>query len=260
MRNVRAAIIGTGFIGRVHARALRVLGIPLAGVVASTPERSGAADRDLGIEHAYRDAPALIQHCDADVIHVCTPNNLHRPLVELAFAAGKHVVCENPLGILLDEASALAALARQSQRVAAMPFAYRYHAMAAEARARARAGTLGRIHLIHGSYLQNWLLSPGEGGWRVDAVLRGQSRAFADIGLRGSTRLAPDAERMSFLPPGHTQGFADCFAALLADVYTATRDGGPDTYPSFNDGLRVAALTDAVLTSARDSTWVKVAS
>ncbi len=377
MHKLSAAIIGTGFIGRVHARALRLLGIPLRGVLASTAERSEAAARQFGVDRAYRDAAALIEHSEADTIHVCTPNHLHRPLVEQALAAGKHVVCEKPLGVSLAEASALAQLAREADRVAAVPFAYRYHAMTREAQARVCTGSLGRIHLIHGSYLQDWLLSPGEGGWRVDAAAGGASRAFADIGshwcdlaewitgqriaelvsltdtviaeraaaasgtfqsrpdfsladlqpvvtedlacllfrttegtagaltvsqvspgrknrlwievdgsqasavfdeeqpeslwlgsraaiqemTRDSATLAPEARRVSLLPPGHAQGFTDCFAALLGDVYAAIADGGPGdsaSYPTFDDGLRAAELTDAVLRSARERGWVKV--
>ena len=55
MQKLRAAIIGTGFAGQVHARALRLLGIPVAGVVASTPERSAAAAREFGVERTYPD-------------------------------------------------------------------------------------------------------------------------------------------------------------------------------------------------------------
>jgi predicted dehydrogenase len=371
---MRAAIIGGGFIGRVHARALRLLGVRLAGVVASTPARSQAAALELGAEQAFDDAAALIQGPGVDVVHVCTPNYLHRPLVELAIAAGKHVVCEKPLGVSGAEAAALAALARGAGVVAAVPFAYRYHPMARQARAMARSGALGRIHLIHGSYLQDWLLSSADSNWRVDAGLGGESRAFADIGshwcdlaewatgqriteliamtdivrpqrvaatyrtfehagtapeqdmrpvttedvaclmfrtaenvagtvtisqvsagrknrlwieldggeaslvfdqerpeslwvgyrdrgeelVRDDAILVPDARRLSTLPPGHAQGFLECFAAFLGDVYGAIADGGEPGYPSFEDGLRTARLADAVLESARVRAWVKV--
>lgn len=371
---MRAAIIGAGFIGRVHARALRLLGVTLTGVVASTPARSLAAAAELGADQRVTDAATLIGHPEVDVVHVCTPNYLHRPLVELALAAGKHVVCEKPLGISGAEAAHLAALARDAGVVAAVPFAYRYHPMAREARARALSGALGRLHLVHGSYLQDWLLSPADGGWRVDASLGGPSRAFADIGshwcdlaewatgqriievvaatetvlprravttgqtfapggpaaaaelrevttedlacllfrtaentlgtltvsqvspgrknrlwieidgsqasavfdqerpeglwvgqrtasedlARDAAVLAPDARRLSVLPPGHPQGFLDCFAALLGDVYRAAAGDGEFEYPTFDDGLRVARIADTVLESARQRAWMKV--
>jgi predicted dehydrogenase len=54
--------------------------------------------------------------------------------------------------------------------------------MVREARALRLSGALGPVHLIHGSYLQDWLLDPDATNWRVDPVLGGASRAFADIG------------------------------------------------------------------------------
>ena len=62
------------------------------------------------------------------------------------------------------------------------PFVYRYYPTVREARARARAGSLGELRLLHGGYLQDWLLAPSDDNWRVDAELGGPSRAFADIG------------------------------------------------------------------------------
>jgi predicted dehydrogenase len=50
------------------------------------------------------------------------------------------------------------------------------------ARARIAQGDLGPLHLIHGSYLQDWLLDPASNNWRVDPALGGTSRVFADIG------------------------------------------------------------------------------
>ena len=63
-----------------------------------------------------------------------------------------------------------------------MPFVYRYHPMVREARDRVATGKSGAIRLIHGGYLQDWLLKPDDDNWRVDGQLGGASRAFADIG------------------------------------------------------------------------------
>ena len=63
-----------------------------------------------------------------------------------------------------------------------MPFVYRYYPTVREARARVRAGALGELRLLHGGYLQDWLLAPSDDNWRVEPELGGPSRAFADIG------------------------------------------------------------------------------
>lgn len=180
--SLRAAIAGTGFIGAVHAHAVRAAGGTVVGVAASTPERSRAAAQRLGAEKAYDSAEALVEDEAVDVVHVCTPNHLHEDLAQRALNAGKHVICEKPLAIDVDGALRLADLAADAPVCAAVPFAYRYYPTVHEARHRIASGQTGAVHLIHGSYLQDWLLSAEDDNWRVDAELGGASRAFADIG------------------------------------------------------------------------------
>jgi predicted dehydrogenase len=124
----------------------------------------------------------VIADPQVQVVHVCTPNHLHRAMAQAALEAGKHVICEKPLATTLDDAQALAALAASTGLVATVPFVYRYHPVVREARARIAQGDLGPLHLIHGSYLQDWLLDPASNNWRVDPALGGTSRVFADIG------------------------------------------------------------------------------
>ncbi|PZF81030.1 Gfo/Idh/MocA family protein [Jiangella anatolica] len=178
----RAAIVGTGFMGRVHARAVQVAGGRVVGAVGSTPERAAAAQGELQADAVYETLDELLGSADVDVVHVCTPNHLHEPVVLAALAAGKHVVCEKPLATSTEAAHAMTAAAREAGRIAAVPFVYRFHPMVREARERVRAGEVGSIFLAHGSYLQDWLLHPTDDNWRVDPQLGGPTRAFGDIG------------------------------------------------------------------------------
>jgi predicted dehydrogenase len=179
---LRAGIAGAGFIGAVHARSARLAGARLAGVSTSTPERSRAAAERLGAERAYDTPEELAVSDEIDVLHVCTPNNVHAKLAALALEHGKHVVCEKPLAIGAAQADMLVDVAASSDRVATVPFVYRFHPMVREARARIAAGELGSVRLIHGGYLQDWLSTAEDDNWRVDSKLGGPSRAFADIG------------------------------------------------------------------------------
>jgi predicted dehydrogenase len=179
---LRMAIAGAGMIARVHADAARRAGAVVAGVSASSPERAKAAAQSLGARRSFDSSEELATSDDVDVVHVCTPNALHGDLVRLALSAGKHVVCEKPLATTAAEAEELTELAARAGLVAAVPFVYRYHPMAAEARARVLGGSTGEVRLIHGHYLQDWLSEPGDNNWRVDAQAGGPSRAFADIG------------------------------------------------------------------------------
>src|SRR3954453_17812924 len=181
-RGVRVAIAGTGFIGAVHARSARLAGASLVGVAASTPESARRAAAALGAERAFDSADELAAADDVDVVHICTPNHLHVPLAEAALAAGKHVILEKPIAMDAESAQTLTDAAADSGRVAAVPFVYRYYPCVREARERVRTGETGPVRIIHGTYLQDWLLRPTDDNGRVDEQLGGASRAFADIG------------------------------------------------------------------------------
>ncbi len=180
---VRAAIAGTGFVGGVHAHAVRAAGGTVAGVLASTPERSAAAAGRLNAERAYASTDELLDDPSIDVVHICTPNHLHEQLALDALAAGKHVICEKPLAVDVDGAERLVEAAAGHDRLATtVPFVYRFYPTVREARRRIADGESGAVHLIHGHYLQDWLLTPEDDNWRVDPGLGGASRTFADIG------------------------------------------------------------------------------
>jgi len=182
MSRLGIAIVGTGMIGAVHRRAALMAGAEVRGVVASTPARGQQIAQAWNIARAYAGIEDAIADPEIQVVHICTPNHLHRPMAQAALEAGKHVICEKPLAISYADASALTALASAKGCLATVPFVYRYHPVVREARARIQHGELGPLRLIHGSYLQDWLLDPASNNWRVDPALGGASRVFADIG------------------------------------------------------------------------------
>src|SRR4051812_40374840 len=111
MRNLRAAIIGTGFMGRTHLEALRRLGtIDVHAVVGTQLEKAQKLGSAFSVDHAETDYRKVL--ADADAIHICTPNALHAQIAEAALNAGKHVLCEKPLATTSDAARALVELAK----------------------------------------------------------------------------------------------------------------------------------------------------
>jgi predicted dehydrogenase len=83
-------------------------------------------------------------------------------------------------------------------------------------------------------------------------------REGALVITRDAAHLAPPAARLATLPPGHGQGYHDCFDLFVADAYAAIRDQPPDGLPLIDDGVRAARITDAVLASARSHSWTDV--
>ena len=180
---LRSGIIGTGFMGQVHARAIRSAGGVLGAVAGSSSAGMAAAAARLRALSWAPSSQELIESDQVDVVHICTPNHTHADLARAAIAAGKHVICEKPLATTLEDATELAALAAAAGVVRAVPFVYRYYPTVREARDRLADNQLGPVHLIHGSYLQDWLANSRDQNWRVDPALGGASRTFADIGV-----------------------------------------------------------------------------
>jgi len=175
---LKAAVVGTGFIGVVHVDALRRLGVEVLGVVGSTPERA----RTKGIAHAYESLEAMLEDDRVDVVHLTTPNNLHYPQAKQALAAGKHVVCEKPLAVTSEQSAELVELAEKAGLVHCTNFNIRFYPMVQEARERVRAGEVGEIWSVHGGYLQDWLALPTDWNWRLERERAGGLRAVGDIG------------------------------------------------------------------------------
>ncbi|RJP72754.1 MAG: gfo/Idh/MocA family oxidoreductase [Candidatus Abyssobacteria bacterium SURF_17] len=183
MRKIRAGVIGTGFVGPAHIEAVRRSGIGEVIAIAGSSEKVAKAKAsELGIDRAYGNYMDLIKDSDVQVVHNCTPNNLHLPINRAAMAAGKHIVSEKPLALDSREARLLLNAAQRSGVVHAVMFNYRHYPLVAHLRAVVQAGELGKIFAIHGSYLQDWLLYESDYNWRVDPALGGPTRAVADIG------------------------------------------------------------------------------
>ena len=182
MAAIGVAVVGIGFIGPVHVEALRRLGHRVVGILGSTPEKSFVAARDLAIPRGYASLGELLDDPLVQVVHLASPNVHHFAQCQQVLNAGKHVVCEKPLGMTTAETAELVELAQQKRVVAAVNYNVRFYPLVLEARERRKAGHLGRVFHITGDYLQDWLLLPGDFNWRVIAGEGGALRAVADIG------------------------------------------------------------------------------
>ncbi|RLC68221.1 MAG: gfo/Idh/MocA family oxidoreductase [Chloroflexi bacterium] len=182
MNVIRAAVIGTGFIGPAHVEALRRLGIEVTGIAGSSPERARPKAEALNIPRVYADWRELVADPEVDVVHIATPNHLHYPMTRAAIEAGKHVVCEKPLAMNSQESAQLLRLAEKAGVVHAVNYNIRFYPLCQEARARVARGDLGHVYIIRGSYLQDWLFYETDWNWRLEPELGGSLRAVADIG------------------------------------------------------------------------------
>lgn len=180
---VRTGVVGLGFIGMAHIEALRRLGfVDVIAVTDAFYDLAVQKASELGIPKAYSSYQDMLLDEDIDVIHVCTPNHLHFQVAKDAILAGKHVLSEKPLALNTQESAELVRLAKERGIIHAVNFNYRHFAMVQQLRSLIHHGELGDIWLVHGNYLQDWLLYDTDFNWRMLPEFGGKSRAVADIG------------------------------------------------------------------------------
>lgn len=183
MKRICTAIIGLGGIGLAQLEAVRRLGYAdVTAVAVRDPVKARRLCDFYGIPKYFTDYTELLAEPDIDVIHNCTPNNVHFRINKDIILSGKQVLSEKPLTV--DPADSLELLRLlESRRVYnAVNFVYRHYSMVQHARGMMEKGVLGEILAIRGSYLQDWLLHDTDWNWRVDESTGGPSRAMADIG------------------------------------------------------------------------------
>jgi predicted dehydrogenase len=181
-RKPTACVVGTGFIGPAHIEALRRIGVPVAGLVERDAATAEAKARELGVARGYPSLAAALADPGVDAVHLAVPNHLHAPCAKAALAAGKHVLCEKPLALTSQESAELAELARRSGLVAAVNYNLRFYPLVVEAREQVRKGQIGRVFMVHGAYLQDWLLYDTDWSWHLEPKEGGLLRVVADVG------------------------------------------------------------------------------
>ena len=191
MRRVGIGIVGAGFMGGQHARGY-ALSRALRPDLAVTAELAAVADLDAARveafaaawrpERASDDWRSVVEDPAVDVVDICLPPFLHRPVALAAIAAGKHVYCEKPVGLDVIETTELAAAARAAGVHTLVGFNYRWIPAIATAKALLDAGRIGEVRNVAMSFDSGWAADPdGPWDWRFSAQLAGTG-AIGDTG------------------------------------------------------------------------------
>jgi predicted dehydrogenase len=183
MDPIRTAVIGTGFMGRVHLEALRrIENVDVVEVAATSLDKARAAGAGYNVLNVTGDWRDVIHDPSIDAVHVATPNVSHFPIAKAALEAGKHVLCEKPLAMSVTEAQELTDLAAAKKLRGGLNHNLRYYPMVQQMRRMREAGDFGDILVVQGTYSQDWMLYESDWNWRVDPKVSGPSRVMADIG------------------------------------------------------------------------------
>lgn len=184
---LRAAIVGTGGISRIHGWRLQDLGSSVVGVCGRDIAKASLLVDEFGrysdIEAgAFDDVGAMLDQVQPDVLHVCSPHGLHAAHALEAVNRGVHVIIEKPMATTSADAHNLTAAAGAAGVHAAVCLTKRSYPMVAEMRARIAAGDLGDVNAVSGGFL-SWDSNHDDWSWGFDSLIAGTSYATADLGV-----------------------------------------------------------------------------
>jgi predicted dehydrogenase len=183
MDSIGVGLIGTGFMGKSHALAYGAVRAVMGdvpdvrrAVLCEMPgDKASAYAAQFGFARATADWRDLVADPGVDLVSITTPNGLHREIAQAALAAGKHVWCEKPMALTLDDAKAMQAAAATSGRVTQLGYNYLSNPAYAHACRLVAAGEIGRIVHVRG-----WV----DEDYQADASLPWSWRAtIRDAGL-----------------------------------------------------------------------------
>ncbi len=190
MKRIRVGVIGFGWMGRAHSRALRRLptvfpdrGLsPQLVVCADADERARQVAREgFGFERVTADWSEVISSDDVEVVYIAAPNMLHVQLIAAAAAAGKDVFCEKPVGGTPAQTLAALEATKRAGVLSGVGYNYRWAPLVQEARSMVASGELGDITNYRGRFLSmygsnplgllTWRYLVSEGGYGVTSDL-----------------------------------------------------------------------------------------
>jgi D-xylose 1-dehydrogenase (NADP+, D-xylono-1,5-lactone-forming) len=173
MRPLRWGILSTARIKRAVIPPIKSSSRHELSAIASRDlENARAEAREWDIPQFYGSYEALLEDPEIDVIYNPLPNSMHAEWTIKACQAGKHVLCEKPLALTLDEVDAMDAAARQAGVIVAEAFMYRHHKQTLRVKELVEGGSVGRLSLVRGAFSFN-IGSPSD--VRLSADLGGGS-------------------------------------------------------------------------------------
>ncbi len=170
MADLKFGLIGTGFMGKAHAIALKAAptvfslpAFPVCDLLAEVDDEQAARKaRELGFARSTGDWTALVQDPDVDVVDICAPNFLHKEMALAAIAAGKHVYAEKPLALSVVDAQAMVEAAEAADVKTLVGFNYIRNSATQLAREIVQSGEIGELVHFRGRHNEDYLADPAK--------------------------------------------------------------------------------------------------
>ncbi|WP_282602576.1 Gfo/Idh/MocA family oxidoreductase [Paracoccus sp. PARArs4] len=222
MREIGIGILGGGYMGKAHSVAMAAVGAVFATtlrprlemICASRPDSAERYRREYGFARATADWRELVNDPRVEAIVIATPQDTHRQIAEAAFALGKPVFCEKPLGAGLEDSRAMVAAAEASGQANMVGFNYIRTPASQYARKLIADGVIGQVTMFRGEHTEDFYADPqAPATWRTTGMANGTMGDLAPHMINGA---------LALLGP---------IASVMAEIETVhpTRPGGEVT-------------------------------
>ena len=181
-KEMRVALVGYKFMGKAHSHAWADAGkffplkakIVMQAICGRNAEGVRAVAENWGWQSFETSYDKLLQRADIDVVDITVPNNLHYEMVMKAVKAGKHVCCEKPLAMTVEQAREMFAAVKKAGVMHMIWHNYRRAPALALAKRMVSEGLIGKIYHTRAVYLQDWIMDPDFPlAWRLRKEIAG---------------------------------------------------------------------------------------
>ena len=182
MTQIGIGIVGGGYMGKAHAVAMAAVGAvfetalrPRLEMVCATSDASAERYRTAyGFNRATTDWRVLVSDPAVEAVIIASPQSTHREIAEAAFALGKPVLCEKPMGASFDESIAMVAAAEDAGAINMTAFNYIRTPASQYARQLIADGVIGDVTWFRGEHTEDFLADPtAPATWRTTGVANG---------------------------------------------------------------------------------------
>ncbi|MGE5647375.1 MAG: Gfo/Idh/MocA family protein [Acidobacteriota bacterium] len=179
---VRVGIIGSGFQADIHAASFRIAPeeAEVVAVASPSPGRAAALAARYGIPRVFTDYREMLREKDIEMVTIAAPNQLHARMTADAASAGKHVVCEKPLAMTIEEADEMLDATRRAGVLLLYAEELFFTPKYVKAKEMADQGAFGKVYLVKQS--EKHFGPHGDWFWDVD---RSGGGVFMDMGCHG---------------------------------------------------------------------------
>ena len=151
MDEIKVCLIGGGRAGMIHARNYKnkIEGAKIVACVDAVEAAAKSAAEELGVEKVYTDYHDILDDKEIDAVVVVAPTDLHEQIVIDCANAGKHIFCEKPMAMTVEECDAMIEACERNNVKLQIGFMRRYDASFREAKAMLDAGAIGELVQVH---------------------------------------------------------------------------------------------------------------